>query len=258
MIKNILISEIIKVRKNVNFYLYFFIFFIFYTIFGFVFHLTRVGVTGNQNVPLNISYGSFIFYYGMAFSFFIFSLIFDFDLKDEINTNKIYFLLTGVIKRKDFYFGRALFYFIFLLIFFLILFVYSFLISSLPFPKLPILVDGNYIDNKLFIINLIFNFINLIPLIFFMSNIIFFTGYFFRLTSLTLIFYVLILFYLIFSPFNNIINIFYPFSRMIIHNNLYSNFYIFDKKLILYYIRVFVANIIIVIIILKNIYKREF
>jgi|GEM_PF-2225857 hypothetical protein len=258
MLKEIFLSEFIKLKKNINFYFYLFIFFIAYTIFGFVFHLTRIGSTGNLNIPLNISYGGFIFFYGFVFSFFLFSLIFDSDIKDEIQTNKIYFLLTQVINRKEFYFGKIFTIFIFYFVFSLILFIFSYIIASFPFPKLPVLLDGQYLNKEIFILNSLVNFIFLIPLFFLISNLIFFTGYFFNLSSLTLIFYILLVSIFIFFPFNSISNILIPFKNLVIHNNRYYDLKIFDFSLVLYLIKIIIINIIFIAIILKNLNKREF
>ncbi|MCX8058220.1 MAG: hypothetical protein N3A58_02255 [Spirochaetes bacterium] len=245
-------------KKNVNLFIYSIIFLIFYTVFGFIFHLTRIGSSGNQNVPLNISYGGFLFYYCFIFLFFIFSLLFDFDIKDEINTNKIYFLLTGNITRIEFYIGKVFFYFIFFSFFMLLFYLYSYLIASYPFGRLPILLNGNYMDKNLFLQNAITNYLLLLPLFFFIANITFFSGFFFKLSSLSLIFYVFIVLYLLLSPFKNIMSIFYPFSKIIIHNNFYNNFQIIEKEIIRYILFLVIANSLILIIIIKNINKREF
>jgi len=187
----------------------------------------------------------------------MFSLFIDSDIKEEIHSNKIYFILTQSIKRKDYFRGKVLFWFIIMSIWLFFLYGISLVYASLPFPRTPLLINSQYLSFNLVLLNSLVQFILMLPFLYFLLMIVFSAGYFFRLTSASIVFYILIMSFSLFIPMKTIDKFLIPFSKMRIYNMRISKLYIFDSSLLIYLITVILLLFFTYLIINKNLHKRE-
>jgi len=248
--------EYIKAKKNTSLIIFFSTLIFLSVILTFILHLQRVGLSGNQNIPLNYSYGGYAFSVCFYICLFIFCIFIDSEIRDEIKSNKINILFTQSASKMEYYFGKILFWTSFIFFAVIILNIISWLLSSnLIFAnRPPRLYDNSPIPLRFLVSNLFIQIFLLIPGILFFVNLSFISGFFFFSSAAGILF--------------NISNIIFSIQiRNLILYPLYKTFFsnqpltlpkFFDNKSLIYLIFTFTVNTIFYIIIKSFISKREF
>ncbi len=247
-------TEFIKFKKNYSFFTYIVFFIIGFIVFGFTYHITRVGNGGNQIIPLNITYSGLIYKIGFFISFGLIMIIIDSDIRDEIKTGKVQFLLTQSIDRKQYLIGKVFFYLLITVIWFFILLLISWFLAKIPFAgRNPLLLDNTYLSfNKVFF-NFFVQYLFLIPLMFLFILFSINFGFHFKMQSISIIIIILMTMLFMFK----VGDIFTPFIKMRIYNNQINHFKFFSFSLFKYLVITCIFDLIFMLISLRLINKRE-
>lgn len=248
--------EFIKAKKNISLFIFLFTLLFISMILTFILHLQRVGLSGNQNIPLNYSYGGYAFSICFYLSLIIFTIFVDSDIRDEIKSNKINILFTQSSKRISYYFGKVFFWTIFLFLVSVFLTTICWLLSSkLIFAnRPPRLSDNSVFPLSYIILNLITQLVLLLPSILFFINLSFISGFFFYSSAAGILFNI---FVVIFSIQLKSL-ILYPLNKMAFPIQPISLPKIFDNKSLRSLLTVIFFNILFYFIVKSFISKREF
>lgn len=248
--------EFIKSKKNISLYIFTFTLLFISTILTFILHLQRVGLSGNQNIPLNYSYGGYAFGICFYLSLIIYCIFIDSDTREEIKSNKINILFTQSANRISYYFGKILFFTIFLFFISILLTLICWTLSSkLIFAQRPPRLSDNTAFPPSFIfLNLVVQLLLLFPSILFFVNLSFISGYFFYSSAAGILFNI---FVIIFSIQLKSL-ILYPLNKMSFPNQPIFLPKIFDNKSLISLLILIVLNIIFFFIVKFFISKREF
>lgn len=256
MLYNFISSEFIKLKKSYGLFIYLFFFLILFTLLGFTLHLARWGNQGNTDIPLNITYSGYIFYYGFFLSLLIFNLFIDSEIRGEINSGRIYFILTQRIDRKTYFIGKTIYWSLIFIIWIFFISFLSYKYANIIFSsRLPVLLNGNPVYKSTIVINLILNILYLFPLIFLFITLSFFTGFSFKLPSTGIVFYIIIDGIAIFTKILHPILI--PFKMIKIYNNTVSRVIFFNKEILYFLIITFLLLVIMFFLFYNFIKKRE-
>lgn len=248
--------EFIKAKKNLSLYIFFFTLLFISTILTFILHLQRVGLSGNQNIPLNYSYGGYAFGICFYLCLLIFTIFIDSDIRDEIKSNKINILFTQSYKRISYYSGKILFWTFFLILTSIILTAICWSLSSrLIFAnRPPRLHDNSPFPVSYILINLIVQLALLSFSIIFFVNISFISGYFFYSSAAGILFNIFAI--LLSIQFKSLF--FYPLNKISFPNQLVALPQIIDEKSIFSLLILTFFNIGFYILVKTFINKREF
>ncbi len=248
--------EFIKSKKNLSLYIFFFTLLFISMILTFILHLGRVGLSGNQNIPLNYSYGGFAFNFCFYISLIIFCIFIDSDIRDEIKSNKINILFTQSAKKTSYYFGKVLFWTTFIFISSIILTIICWSLSSkLIFSsRPPRLSDNSIFPTSYIITNIIVQLLVLLPSILLFVNLSFISGFFFLSSAAGILFNIIVILFAI-----QLKTLFlYPLNKMYFPTQPFILPKIIDNKSFISILCNILLNFLLYLIIKFFIYKREF
>lgn len=256
MLYNFISSEFIKLKKSYGLFIYLFFDLILFTLLSFTLHLSRWGNQGNTDIPLNITYSGHIFYYGFFLSLLIFNLFIDSEIRGEITSGRIFFILTQKIDRKTYFIGKTIYWSLIFIIWIFFIAFLSYKYANIIFSgRVPILLNDNFVTKSSITLNFILNIIFLFPLIIIFISLSFFTGFSFKLPSTGIVFFLIIDGTAIFTKF--LYPFILPFSRMKIFNNTITKLIYFNIDIFYYLIITILIMVILFFIFLHFIRKRE-
>lgn len=250
------IIEFIKAKKNLSLFIFSITLLFISTLFTFILHLGRVGLSGNQNIPLNYSYGGYSFGFSFYFCLIIYCIFIDSDIREEIKSNKINILFTQSSTKINYYIGKIIFWTSFIFFISILLNLICWGISkNLIFQNRPPRLSNNSAFPISYIyLNLILQLLLLLPSILFFVNLSFISGFFFLSSAAGILFNITIILFSI--QFKNLF--LYPLNKMFFPSQPLSLPLIIDNKSIIFLIFITIFNFIFYVIIRIFINKREF
>ncbi len=248
--------EFIKTKKNISLIIFSLTLILISTILTFLLHLQRVGLSGNQNIPLNFSYGGYAVWVIFHFYLLTFCIFIDSEIREEIKSNKINILFTQAAIKYEYYLGKIIFWttLVFFMIIILNIICWSLSINLIFANRPPRLNDNSIIPTNFIFLNLLIQILLLIPVILFFINLSFISGFFFSSSAAGIIFNIL----LIILAITNRTLLLYPLYKTFFPFQTLSIPKIFDSRSLIYLIFTSISNIIFLFIVKIFIPKREF
>jgi len=178
----------------------------------------------------------------------------DADIRDEIKSGKIQFLLTQSIDRKEYFRGKILFYFTFSFFWLLFLLLFSWVIARVPFSgRLPYLISGKTVSEGVVFLNLIVNFLLLGPVVLFLITLSISTGFYFRMSVFSIIIFIIV----VLTGVTSAGDYLYPFLKMRIYNGKTLQINMMSAESLYFLVITFISDLILLFISNKTLNNRE-